>query len=59
VTSATLVEVVGVVSVLAATVAGLDWVGAAAAATALVCGRLAANAYLAARLRRLPQGTGG
>jgi hypothetical protein len=59
VTSATLVEVVGVVSVLAATVAGLDWVGAAAAATALVCGRLAANAYLATRLRRLPQGTAG
>ncbi len=39
-------------SVLAATVAGLDWVGAAAAAAALVCGRLAANSYLAVRLSK-------
>jgi hypothetical protein len=57
VTVATTFEVVGVVAVLALTVAVLDWVGAAAAATALVCGRLAANGYLATRVARLDTGT--
>jgi len=58
VTLATVLEVVGVVGVLSITVAGLDWVGAAAAATALVCGRLAANSYLSVRLVSLPRATG-
>jgi len=57
ITWATALELAGVVAVLAATVRGLDLVGATAAAIALLAGRLAANAWLvppcAVALRRL------
>ena len=46
VTWATTIEVVGVVAVLTLAVAGLGWVGAVAAAAALLTGRLSANLYL-------------
>lgn len=56
VTWATTTEVVGVVTVLAITVPLAGWIGATAAASALVCGRLAANLYLSRPLARLERG---
>ena len=51
VTVATVVEVTGIVAVLAVAILGLDLVGAVAAALALLLGRLAANLTLAPMLR--------
>jgi hypothetical protein len=47
VTAATVIEVVGIVAILGIGVFVLDWVGAVAAALALLMGRFAANVYLA------------
>ncbi len=52
VTAATAVEVGGIVAVLLVAVIGFDAVGAVAAAAAFVIGRVGANLYLAAPLRR-------
>jgi Na+-driven multidrug efflux pump len=54
VTTATLVEVAGIVAVLVVGVFVLDAVGIVAAAVALALGRLAANVYLAPVLRSRP-----
>jgi O-antigen/teichoic acid export membrane protein len=56
ITWATVIEVGGVVAVLSLGIFGLGAVGVVAAATALVVGRLGANLYLLARLRRLRGG---
>ena len=53
ITWATGIEVGGVIAVLAIGIFGLGAVGLVAAAVALVIGRLGANLYLLARLRRL------
>jgi hypothetical protein len=46
ITWASAIEVVGILAVLYVTIEVGDWVGATAAATAFMAGRLAANAYL-------------
>ncbi len=51
ITWATVIEVAGVVAVLWIAIAGLDLVGAIAATTALLIGRVGANAYLAPALK--------
>lgn len=53
VTWATVIEVVGVVLIMAWAILGLDTVGAVAASLALLGGRLASVAYLVPPLRRL------
>lgn len=50
VTWASLIEVAGIFAVLLLTVAWAGWIGATAAATAYLAGRLAANVYLAPSL---------
>lgn len=57
VTGATVVEVAGIVAVLAAAVRGFDAVGAVAAATALLAGRLAGNLYLVPPCAAVVRGT--
>jgi O-antigen/teichoic acid export membrane protein len=51
VTWASAIEVVGILAVLFVTIRLGDWVGAVAAATAFMSGRLASNFYLAIRTR--------
>lgn len=51
VTWATAIEVLGIGIVLYLTIRRLDWVGATAAAAAMMAGRTAANLYLAAPLK--------
>ena len=53
VTWATAIEVIGVIALLTVGVFVAGWVGAVAAAVALVVGRLGANAYLLRQIRRL------
>ena len=52
ITWATVVEVSGIITVLAIGVAGFDLVGAVAAAAAILLGRVAANLFLLDRTRR-------
>jgi hypothetical protein len=52
ITWASLVELVVVVAVLAATIVGLSWTGAVAAATAILAGRVAGNVWLILPARR-------
>ena len=51
ITWASVLEVVGIVAVLLATVVWRDWVGATAAAAAYMVGRAAANLYLVPGMR--------
>ena len=53
VTWGTVVEVVGILAGLLLTVAGMDLIGATAAALAFLAGRLAGNIYLVPACRRL------
>jgi hypothetical protein len=52
VTWATVVEVSGIITILAIAVVGLDFVGAVAAAVAILLGRVAANLFLLDQTRR-------
>jgi hypothetical protein len=56
ITWATIIEVIGVVSVLWIAIARFDLVGAVAAATALLIGRIGANVYLTPALRATSPG---
>ncbi len=56
ITWASLLELAVVVAVLAATIVGLSWIGAVAAATAILAGRLAGNAWLIVPAARASRG---